>query len=89
MTGVAVNEFGFGVVCRFLMQLLNGCHFATDFGHLDSITDEDRPVIDFRHEGGRQDGQDQAAPKGGEGVNEDRFAVEEIEEPVLENLFQA
>ena len=50
---------------------------------------EDRAVIDFGHEGGRQDGQDQATPKGGEGVNENRFAVEKIEEPVIENLLQA
>jgi len=43
----------------------------------------------MRRERGRQDRQDQATPKSGEGVNENRFAVEKIEEPVIEHLLQA
>jgi hypothetical protein len=63
--------------------------FTTGFGQLDTIADQDRAVIDFRHEGGRQTHEDQATPKGGEGVNENRLAVKEIEHPVIENLLQA
>ena len=87
LTGVAVNEFWLGVVGGLLMELFHCRHFATGFRQLDSIPDQDRAAIDFWHEGGGQGGQDQATPKGGEGVNENRFAVEKIEEPVIENLF--
>jgi hypothetical protein len=89
LTGVAVNEFWLGVVGGLLMEFFNCRHFATAFGQLDSIAYEDGAVMDFRHEGGRQDGQDQASPKGREGVDENRFAVEKIEEAVIENLLQA
>ena len=89
LTGGAVNEFWFRVVRGLLVQFFDCWHFETGFRQLDSIADQDRAVIDFGHERGRLDGDDQATPKGGEGVNEDRFAVEKIEEPVIENLLQA
>jgi hypothetical protein len=89
LTGVAVNEFGFGVVRRFLVQFLNPWHFATGFSQLDSIADEDRPVIDDRHEQGGQNRQNKATPKSGEGVNGNSLAVEKIEKPVIETLLQA
>lgn len=87
LTGVAVNERGFGVVGGLLVQFFNGWHLATAFGHLDAIADEDRAVIDFWDERGRQEGQDQVTPEGGQKVHSDRFAVEQIQEPVIENLF--
>src|SRR4030042_5077956 len=77
LTGVAVNEFWFGVVGGLLVQFFHRRHFATGFRQLDSIPDEDRAVIDFGHEGSRQDGQDQATPKGGEGVSKNRLRSEE------------
>lgn len=89
LTGVAVDEFWFRVVRGLLVQFFDGRHFATGFGQLDSVADQNKAVIDFRYEGGRQDGQNQASPKGGEGVNENCFAVEQIEEPVIEHLLQA
>jgi hypothetical protein len=89
LTGVAVDELRFGVVRGFLVQFFYRWHFATGFRQLDPIADEDKAVIDFRHEGGRQDRQDQTTPKSGEGVNANRFAVKQIEEPVIKNLLQA
>jgi len=89
LTGVAENEFRFGVVSGFLVELFNRRHFATGFRQLDSIADEDRAVIDFGHERGRQTRQDQATPKGGEEVNGNGLAVKKIQEPVIANLLQA
>ena len=88
LTGVAVNKFWFRVVRGLLVQFFDGWHFTTRFRQLDPIPDQDRAVIDFRHEGGRQGGQEEVTPKGGEGIHENRFAVEEIEEPVIEDLLQ-
>lgn len=89
LTGVAVNEWGFGVVGGLLVQFFNGWHFAAAFGHLDAIADQDGAVMDFGYEGGGQNTQEQANPEGGQKVHPNGFAVEKIEEAVIEPLLQA
>ena len=89
LAGVAIDEFRFGVVSGFLVKLLNRRHFAIGFRRIDSIADEDRAVINFGYERGRQTRQDKATPKGGEEGNGNGLAVKKIEKPVIENLLQA
>jgi hypothetical protein len=46
LTGVAEDEFRFGVIVRLLMQLLDGRHFPACFGDLDSVCHEDDASLD-------------------------------------------
>jgi hypothetical protein len=87
LTGVAVNEFRLIIVSGFLMQFFNRRHFATGFSQFDAIADKDGSIMDFGDKGGRQNRQNKATPKSGEGVNGYGLAVKKIEKSVIENLF--
>src|SRR5215831_17284182 len=63
------------------MEFLDSGHFASGFGDLDAVCDEDGPAIDAKDAG--VDAEDQSAPGAGEFVQIQGGAVEEVQEPVV------
>ena len=82
LAGVAEDELRFGIVLRFLVQLLDRRHLAPGLGGLDAVGEQNEASV-HREEVALEDPENQARPKSRELGHNDRRAVEEIQQPVI------
>jgi len=69
------------------MEFLDPGHFASGFGDLDAVADEDGLEVDAKDAG--VGSKEESAPDAGELVQIQGWAVEEVQEPVVAGRLQA